>query len=144
MEPEAGAKQVTTSATRFWLSSEGIVYNQNLVEGTVEEAHLVEGLAALRELTNGQRAVLLADGGSRTAATREARAYMAGPQGRESIGAMVVVAHSPVARVVMSFFARFTKPPYPTHVCATVEDARVWARGQVARLHADVASAPRP
>ena len=133
MEPPPGVTVIDTRAARFWRDDDGIVYNQNLVDGVVGQQELSRGLAAVRELTGGHPAVLIAYGGSMSAATREAREYMAGPEADATIAAMGVIVTSPVVRVIMTFFLRWSSPPYETRLHASIDEARLWARGLVGR-----------
>lgn len=132
MEPEAGAPVRSTGQARFWLSSEGIIYNENLVEGRVEREHMERGMAAILELTGGKAAVVIAYGGKMTSSTREAREYMAGPESQRAMRAMGVIVTSSLVRVVMTFFLRWAKPPFETRLFSTMEEAKAWGRALAA------------
>ena len=56
---------------------------------------------------------------------------LAGPEAAETYLAMAVLVRSPVARVIMNFFARFSAPPFPVRVFTDVDEARAWAAAQV-------------
>lgn len=133
MEPEPGARVLDTGAARFWLGEDGVMYNQALVDGEVGRRDLERGFAAILELTGGQPAVLVAEAGSMSSTTHEAREYMASPEAGRAIAAMAVVVTSPVARVIMKLFLAWAPPPYSAKLFASVDAAREWAREVVKR-----------
>lgn len=140
MEPEADARIVDVGIGRYWLGREGIVFNENLVTGTVDVDAVKRGVAAIAALCEGRPAVVLSHASLAGGSTREARAYINGPEAARTIGAMALVAESPVARVVLAFFIRVSSMSYPTRVFHTVEDARTWARTQVEAIAQRVAA----
>jgi hypothetical protein len=131
MEPEPGARIINVGIGRYWIGREGIVFNENLVRGTVDVDAVTRGVAAIAELCHGVPAVVLSHASLAGGSTREARAYIDGPEARRTIGAMALVAESPVTRMVLAFFLRVSSMSYPTRVFHSVAEARAWARSQV-------------
>ena len=64
MEPEPGARILDVGIGRYWIGSEGIVFNENLVRGTVDVDAVKRGVAAIAELCDGMPAVVLSHASS--------------------------------------------------------------------------------
>lgn len=128
--PPGGARVVDSGAARWWAEGNGVVCNQSYLRLVTPE-HLRAGFAVVRELSNGSKIALVAESGPLSETTREARRLLAGPEAAAIFSAMAVVVRSPVARTIMSFFVRFSTPPFPVKVFTSAEEARAWAATQV-------------
>lgn len=128
LHPPPGARLIDTGAARWWVDPCGVVCNQSYIDGVVTAEHLRAGFRAALELTGGGRAPLAAEAGPLSSATREARDLLAGPETAAVFTAMAVVVTSPVARTVMNFFVRFSKPSVPVRVFTAPDQALDWAR----------------
>ena len=58
----------------------------------------------------------------------EARSFAAGKQIGEIYDALAIVAGSPATKLVANFFIRFHKPPRPTKIFNSTEDAVNWLK----------------
>lgn len=129
LEPPSGADVRDSGAALWWWCGDGIVCNQ-AYERRVTTEHLRAGFAICRELGGGEPVVLVSEAGPLGETTREARDLLAGPEAAAIYRAMAVVVRSPVARAIMSFFVRFSSPPFPVRVFNDVQEALDWARDQ--------------
>lgn len=126
--PPPGSRVIDTGYVRFWRGEDGIIYNDTYMQGRVEGLAMRKGLAAVANLSGGAPAPMLAMANQMGTASREAREALASPEARALISALAVVAPSPVARMVLSFFARVSRPPFPVRLFPTLESAQRWCR----------------
>ena len=136
--PPPGARVVDTGAARWWSEGEGLVCNQSYV-ATVTAEHLRAGFRVAREMGEGRKVALVAESGPLSQATRESRVVLAGPESAAVFAAMAVVVRSPVARAIMNFFVRLSSPPFPLRMFTSPDDARAWARSELAARSAEIA-----
>ncbi len=127
LRPPLGATLIDTGAARWWIEPSGVVCNQSYIDGAVTVDHLRAGFQATLELTGGKRAPLAAEAGPLSSTTREARDLLAGDEACAVYTAMAVVVASPVARTIMNFFVRFSKPRLPVRVFTSADQALDWA-----------------
>lgn len=129
VEPPARARVIDTGAARWWLEGDGVVGNQSYVRLVTAE-HLRTGFRAAAELGGGRKVALVSETGPMSETTREARDLLAGDEAAAVFCALAVLVRSPVARTIMSFFVRFSSPPFPVRVFTDPDEARAWARQQ--------------
>jgi hypothetical protein len=125
--PPPGSKVIDTGLVRFWLGSDGIIYDETYMKGHIEGEHMRRGLAAIRELTHGRPTPLIAVASRIASASPEARAVLTGKEATALISGMAVVITNPVVRIVMNFARRVAPPPYPMELFDTLESAQAWA-----------------
>jgi hypothetical protein len=132
LHPPAGARIIDTGAARWWLDPSGVVCNHSYADHVTSQ-NIRDGLRAALELSGGRRAPLVAEAGPLGGSDREARDLLVGPEATAAYSAMAVVVRSPVARTLMNFFVRFSKPPFPVQVFTSPSEALAWAAGFVER-----------
>lgn len=75
---------------------------------------------------NGHTYPVLADVRNIRAVSKEARDYFAGPEGVKGISALAILTGGFLTVVTANLFMRFSRPPIPTKVFKTKEQAVRW------------------
>ena len=83
-------------------------------------------IAAFRELSEARPMPLIIDVPGYPNADRDARKYWSSAEVRRLITSMAIVVHSPVMRVIGTFFIRLGKPPFPCKLFGDLEAAIAW------------------
>ena len=83
---------------------------------------------ATRKLVAGDVLHVLVDMSLAESISPEARSFAAGRKLAEIYDALAIVAASPATRLVANFFIRFHKPPRPTRIFNTREEAVNWLK----------------
>jgi hypothetical protein len=98
-------------------------------EETLDDARANVALCLLR--TAGQRRPLMVDLRAAKSQSAGARAYMAGPEGLKVAQAVALLMGSPVSRVLGNLYLGLNKPPIPTRLFTSEDEAQVWLRSFV-------------
>jgi hypothetical protein len=128
-EPRA-RRSVTTRTARVWIGDDGILYVEPLPGCTQARADAIENIAVIGEVAAGRRPPALADMRGVRGIDRGARAYYA--EAPPVVSAMALQVGSPLSRAVGTFFVGFNKPPTPTRLFTSADEARAWLRGFIA------------
>ena len=99
-------------------------------EETLDDARANVALCLQRNA--GRRRPLLVDLRGAKSQSAEARAYMAGPEGLKVSQAVGLLIGSPVSRVLGNLYLRLNKPPIPTRLFTSEEEALAWLRSFLA------------
>lgn len=120
----ADKKLIRTRTAEIWLE-DGLVRSLVLPgsEQTLQDAQ--DSFAALEELTDGKKMPSYSDSSGLKSVTREARQFYAKARSSQQLSAVAVLV-SPVSRVIIMFFQKFNKPPYPIKYFSNEEDALAW------------------
>ena len=123
-------REITTRTGKQWLGDDGIV-RQVVFPGAEQTlADAVEHIRAIAALMpGGRRGPLLVDLRGTAAASREARAYFAGPETAKVVSAVALLVGSPISSVIGNFFLRLNQPRYPTRLFTDEAEALPWLKG---------------
>ncbi len=96
-----------------------------------------ENIAVTARLTGGRRFPVLVDLRKVRSQSAEARAFQAGPEALQVTAAVALIIDSPLSRMIGNFYLGFNKPPVPTRLFTSVEEAEGWLSTFVEReVHA--------
>jgi hypothetical protein len=87
-----------------------------------------ENVALCLRMNAGRKRPLLVDLRAVKSQSAEARGYLAGPEGTEVCTAVGLLIGSPLSRVVGNFYLGMNKPPVPTRLFTSEEEAQTWLR----------------
>ena len=122
---------VETHVGKFWLEA-GIlrcVVNEGNVQ-TLADAQDSMGIFA--RLAGGKRRPTIIVISGVKSLSREARATYSSEEAAKTFAAVaIVVSGSKVARALFNFVITINRPPYPSRMFETVEEAVLWARTQM-------------
>jgi hypothetical protein len=115
---------------RMWRCADGVVEVewQRGISITVECAQAATQ-RYVDEFGPPQRNCLLIDLRGVRGSQREARAHFARSGAASLVVACALLAESPLDRIIGNFFMRLGRPPYPTRLFGSVEDALGWLTG---------------
>jgi len=85
-----------------------------------------ENICALSEIGGGVRNPVLVDMRGVRTQSRDARAYLGGPEAERATLAVALLMGSPVSRVLANFFLRLTSQRYPTRLFTDEAAAIAW------------------
>lgn len=86
---------------------------------------------ATRNVQPGEKLHVLIDMTQSESISPEARAFAAGSQTADYYDSLAIVAGSPATRLVANFFIRFHKPPRPTRIFNTTDEAVKWLKSMM-------------
>jgi len=117
-----------TDKGRFWLDERGFVQCEVLPETdqnySLEDAKAF--VAAIARVGEGKRVPMLANMQGVKAVERPARLYLGSSEAAAVVSAAALVVASRVSKVIGNFFVTVNRPPFPTKMFVTVEQARAW------------------
>jgi hypothetical protein len=119
-------------AGRFWIDEEGIL--RCVVKPDLEQTreHALDSLRLFSRLARGEVRPVIIESDRMHALDRDARAVYSGAAAAEVFAAVaMVVCGSVVARTLVNFIIAVRKPPFPTRIFETVEEALPWARSHL-------------
>ena len=117
---------VEIDCAKMWMAEDGvccITISPN-IEITIEDAEQI--LAAQIKLTGGNHTPVLVDIRQLKSATREARTF--GASKAQTTLALALLVASPVGRMVGNIFISFSRPPFPTRLFTSEDDAHAWLK----------------
>jgi hypothetical protein len=127
--PLPPANAIFTRTEAVWLSGDGIIHaiTQPDLVMTLEDA--MENTRAFATVGGGVRRLAVIDlRAHRASATREARAYYAGPENARVVLAVALLVASPVSRLIGNFFLGVHRPPFPLRIFGETAPAVEWLR----------------
>jgi hypothetical protein len=130
-EPSTPRPATTTRTQRICLDGEGILRIDGLPGCTQTREDAIENLAAHRQLGGGRARPLLVDLRRVRTIERGARECYVEAAPRQAVAVAVLVG-SPLSRVIGNFFVGFNRPPVPTRLFTSEDEALLWLRGFVA------------
>jgi hypothetical protein len=124
MEP----MELENECGRFWLDEDGV---ERCVVNAVDQttAMALDSMRVFAELAGGKRRPVVIDTSKVKALSREVRAIYTGERAaRIWTACALVVSSSTVARTVVNFVMAVGRPPFPTRLFDTLDEALAWAR----------------
>ncbi len=120
---------IETRTSRIWLGDDQImrVRVAKGAEQKLEDA--VENIFAMAELSSGKRLPAIIDISESKSIARDARNYYASEKAVEVELALALVIGSPLSRLMGNFFLGLNKPPYPTRLFTSEQEAIAWLKG---------------
>ena len=118
---------ISRPIANFWTDNEGIVhihfkpvYNHGIEQArTVVDVH--------NQLAAGGQVCILADLQSTSSgANREARTYYTTDEASKYKKGMAMVVRTPIQKLLGTIFVGLSRPPYPTKLFTSTEDALGW------------------
>jgi hypothetical protein len=124
-------REAETESARFWVDDDGIVRAvAKAINQTTEQA--AENLRVFAELADGTRRPVVIDTSQVKGLSREARGIYSGTEAaRIWTACALVVSSSVIARTLGNFIIAVSRPPFPTRMFETVDEALVWARAHL-------------
>jgi hypothetical protein len=118
----------TSRASTFRLRDDGITHAVTLpdVFETLEDAK--ENIATVSRINQGKPVPVLADIRAGRGIDRETREYYSSKEGLVSTRALALLVESPFTRVMANFFIGINKPPVPTRLFTSEEEAIAWLK----------------
>lgn len=113
----------------FWTDDEGFVHIdfKPVHNHGIEQARTVVDVH--NQLAAGDPVCILADLQSTiSGANREARAYYTTAEASKYKKGMAMVVRTPIQKVLGNVFVGMSRPPYPTKIFTSTEDALGWLR----------------
>lgn len=116
----------------LWVE-DGIVFH-TLEPGSVLRLDDVKAVAAkIDEVAPHQPVPVIGIHERAASVDAAARRYSSTPEMTRRCAAVAVVTDSQVMRVLVNFFLRFSKPPYPVRIFRDLDEAVDWAKRYVQR-----------
>jgi hypothetical protein len=88
-----------------------------------------ENIAASLRIANGRKLPVLVDLRAVRAQSAESRTVFAGAEAATFTAACALVIGSPLSRVLGNFYLGFNRPPTPTRLFVSVDEAMTWLAG---------------
>jgi hypothetical protein len=122
--------KVENAAGYFWIDEDGLIRcTVKAVHQTPEVAQ--DSLRIFRELAAGRPRPTVIDTTAVKSLSKEVRAVYTGPGAADVFGAVALVSGgSALVRGLINFVISVGKPPFPTRLFDTLEEAVSWARTQ--------------
>ena len=115
-----------TQVSKIWRDEHGVVHGVFLPRTEQVLAHAVENVGVFAEIGGREKILLLMDLTNLKSADREARQYIAGPEGQAAIGVLALLVPSLFTRTIGNLFLKIDKPPYPMHMFTDKTKATEW------------------
>lgn len=129
-QPIETEQMVESGQHHFRLTLHGSLLELMFTEAMVWDYRVAEeGVRLRQQITQGKPVYLLVDGRNVRHVTLHARSYLA-REGADGILAKAIVAGNPVLRMIGNFFLRLNKPPVPSSIFKTREEAVEWLSAQ--------------
>lgn len=122
--------ELSIRVARVWLDNDGLVVLDYLEGVTVEVSDVKEILAAEQALTRGAPIRQLARIDGIAGASSDARAYAAEDEYASAHAGIAIVTTKAVPRILGNFWMRVNKPPIPTRLFSSEDEARAWLHTQ--------------
>ncbi len=130
--PEPETERVETRAATVWIDPDGVhrVQMKPVRRLTEDDARAMQ--EARERLCGGQGAnLLLVEIGSRAPRpSRGAQRFSARPEAVALTRAMAIVGSGRMVSILGNAFFKLSRPPYPTRLFATHDEARTWLATQ--------------
>lgn len=128
---KAVGEVIETAISTVWRGSDGICRIIIHEGAEIEIEEMKESVAVRNQLIGNKRAPVLNDMRRIRSVTREARSFPSQPENANYVLAMAILQNSAVTQIIGNLFVNFSKPPYPTKLFASEEDAIRWLRGLI-------------
>jgi hypothetical protein len=125
---DAEGEVVTTPISRLWLAADGIGRVEYLPGAKVTVDALRAQFDGAFRLSGGKAVPALVDIREIAFADREATSFLAGAEVARVTKAAAALVDSPMSRYLGNFFIRFYRPPYPTRLFTSEEEALKWLK----------------
>lgn len=123
-----------TRTERLWLHPEGFVIAEVKPDLIADLDDAIVNVAAAAEVAGRAPVPLLIDIRAHAAqATRECRAYYAGPEAAKINLAVAMLVRSHISRILGNFFIGINRTPFPLRLFSEEVEAIAWLREQQAR-----------
>jgi hypothetical protein len=126
----SGEREVrTTSVSTLWLDDDDILHVEYLPGATLTVEDAREQLKAAIDLAGDRPLRVLTDmrGEVRTG-DRAVRAELSGPESAARTRALAMLVDSAAARALVNFYMAVTRPPFPTRMFTSQDEALAWLR----------------
>ena len=114
-----------TRTARIWFE-EGITIINFKVGAEVTMVDVKENYAIHKQLNGGGRSPIFADIAGLKFVDREGREYGAGEEVSQIVQAAAFLVSSPITKMIGSFFIGLNKPPFPTRLFTSQDEAIKW------------------
>jgi len=118
-----------TKATLTHLRDDGIMVVETSTTEHFSLDDAKEAIVSQAVVSKGQKRPLLVFLRDIKFMSREARAYIGGPEAEKNVSASALVINSTVGRVLGNFMIGFNKTLYPTKLFTDEDDAIEWLKG---------------
>ena len=120
---------IRTRISEIQLDGDGILRSTIVPNAEVTLEDSKRSIAVYRELSKGKARPVLMDARNIKSSDRESRVYATGKETASVVGAFAILVGGPVSKIVGNFFLRVNKPPYPTRLFTSEDEAIAWLRG---------------
>ena len=119
---------ITTRTARVWLRADGVIQLVTLpgIQEGLEDAK--ENIAAIAGFASEKKRPVLVGIPGIKGIDREARIYYSSQEATRMMNALALLVDSPVSRVLANFFIGLYKPPVPTKLFTSEEEAVAWLK----------------
>ena len=121
-------KEITTSSYKVSFLDVGIVKVITIIrDETIENARELYDI--IKIVTENKKCPVLVDMRLQKSITREARQFYSRKESMDIITALALFVESPISKVLANFYLGLNKPPCPTRLFTSEDEAREWLRG---------------
>ena len=124
---------IVTSIARKWRSEDGIVRLVILPGSRLTVSDVAEDMATYEQVTDGIKRPFLIDLRQIRSMDRAARQHVVQNSSKQVAAAALLIG-SPVSRILGNFFLGFNKPPTPTRLFTSQDQAMAWLQQFVTEL----------
>jgi len=123
--------KIVTRVAVLWKDEEGIIHSVVNPGADMVLDDMKDIAQARFELAGQAKAPVMVDIREIHSVERDARMYMAGPEGEKATSALAFIIKSKVGEILGNVFINFNKPGFPTRMFTTEEEALDWLRGYI-------------
>ena len=121
-------KEITTSSYKVSFLDVGIVKVITIIrDETIEDARELYDI--IKIVTENKKCPVLVDMRLQKSITREARQFYSRKESMDTTTALALFVESSISKVLANFYLGLNKPPYPTRLFTSEDEAREWLRG---------------
>ena len=125
-ESETELPTIETGTTYISVREDGVVFVKVKAGAELSLDAAEENHVATARLVGDRDFVIVVDTRLAQGISREAREYYANPEVRQHTIAQALIIESSVSRVLGNFFIGLNKPPFPTQLFTSEEEAIAW------------------
>ena len=126
---------IETAIARFWRDERGMLRGEVKPGVTITEQGARENIKVLQQLSTGIPRPLLVDiRFVRVLPHREARLLFASDDLKDTLSAVAFLIDSAVGIMMVKFFIRISKPPFPVQAFKTEAEALEWIEAYVLNI----------
>lgn len=125
-------ESITTRTATVWMREDGIIQAKirQDIRGTLEDAK--ENIVAVAKVNGGKPVPVLVDIRGGVGLDRDARGYYSSEKALVAHIALGLLVDSPITRMTANFFISIDRPPVPTRMFTSEDEAVAWLKTYLA------------